>query len=91
MRRFVLSVLAVTAQLAWPDAALAWPGAALACPGCIEASDPGLYTGFLWGMGLMMVAPMLLVVGIGGGILHARRRALRDAVDSFLKEETGRT
>ncbi len=70
---------------------LAWPDAAVACPGCIEGSDPGLYTGFLWGMGLMMVAPMLVVAGIGGGIVYVRRRALRDAVDSFLKEEADHT
>ena len=84
MTRFALTVLAAVALLGWPDAALA-------CPGCIEGSDPGLYTGFLWGMGLMMAAPMLVVAGIGAGIVHARRRALRDAVDSFLNEETDHT
>ncbi|MEN8144707.1 MAG: hypothetical protein ABFS14_07105 [Gemmatimonadota bacterium] len=73
MRRAAQVVLALAAVVAWPDAGLA-------CPGCIEGSDPGLYTGFLWGMGLMMVAPTLVVAGIGGGILHARRRALRDTV-----------
>ncbi len=41
---------------------LAWPDAAVACPGCIEGSDPGLYTGFLWGMGLMSLAKAIVVV-----------------------------
>ena len=84
MKLLLTTVLAAVALLAMPDAAAA-------CPGCIEGSDPGLYTGFLWGMGLMMLAPMLVVAGIGGGIAYARRRALRDAVDSFLKEETSHT
>ena len=82
--RLALTALAAVALLGWPEVAVA-------CPGCIEGSDPGLYTGFLWGMGLMMVAPTLVVAGIGGGILHARRRALREGVESFLNEETSHT
>ncbi|MFQ5529212.1 MAG: hypothetical protein ACE5FP_02595 [Gemmatimonadota bacterium] len=50
-----------------------------ACPGCIEMSNPGLMSGMLAGMVLLMAAPFLVVLGIGGGLLRARRRALAEA------------
>ncbi len=61
---------------------------ALACPACVEALGSGVYEGFLWGMGLMMATPFLLLVVVGGGILHARRKALRDEAERFLDVES---
>ena len=56
--------------------------ASQACPGCIEMSNPGLMSGMLIGMVLLMAAPFLVVFGIGGGLLRAHRRALAQA-DEF--------
>jgi hypothetical protein len=39
-------------------------------------------------MGLMMATPFLLLVVVGGGILHARRKALRDEAERFLDVES---
>jgi hypothetical protein len=61
---------------------------ALACPACIEALGSGVYEGWLWGMGLMMVTPFFLLVVVGGGIVYTRRKALREEVERFLDEET---
>lgn len=60
---------------------------ALACPACVEALGSGVYEGFLWGMGLMMATPFVLLAVVGGGLWRARRRALRDEVERFLGEE----
>ncbi len=60
---------------------------ALACPACVEALGSGVYEGFLWGMGLMMATPFFLLLVVGGGILHARRKALRDEAERFLDVE----
>ena len=49
------------------------------CPGCIETSSPTLMSGMLVGLVLMMAAPFLVVFGIGGGLLRARRRARAEA------------
>lgn len=44
--------------------------------------------GYLWAMIVMMVAPYLVVAVIGGGLFRAHRKARRDAVERFLKEES---
>ena len=49
------------------------------CPGCIEMSSPTMMSGMLAGLVLMMAAPFLVIFGIGGGLLRARRRALTEA------------
>ncbi len=51
------------------------------CPGCIEMSSPGMVSGMMIGMVLMMAAPFLVIFGIGGGLLRARRRAITAEVD----------
>ena len=61
---------------------------ALACPACVEALGSGVYEGFLWGMGLMMATPFLLLLVVGGGIFRARRKALRDEAERFLDGES---
>lgn len=48
---------------------------AFGCPGCIEGSSPEVYRGFLWGMGLMMAVPAVLLTVVGGGLVRARLRA----------------
>ena len=48
------------------------------CPGCIEMSNPGLMSGMIAGMVLMMAAPFAVIFGIGGGLMRARRRALAE-------------
>ena len=60
---------------------------ALACPACVDALGSGVYEGFLWGMGLMMATPFFLLAVVGGGLVYARRRALRDHVGAFPGEE----
>jgi len=72
-----------------PLAASALVQQAVECPSCVVGSSAALERGFLWGMILMMVVPTAVVVGIGGGLLRARRRALRDSVERFLEEESG--
>ncbi len=63
---------------------------ALACPACVEALGSGVYEGFLWGMGVMMAMPFFLLLVVGGGIMQARRRALRAEVERFLDDEAAR-
>jgi hypothetical protein len=68
---------------------LAWmPDGVFACPGCIEATSPDVYTGFLWGMGVMMAMPFVLLLVVGGGLLHARRSALAEEVERLLDDES---
>jgi len=51
------------------------------CPGCIEMSSPGMMSGMMIGLVLMMAAPFLVIFGIGGGLLRAHRRAVRAEVE----------
>jgi hypothetical protein len=51
------------------------------CPGCIEMSSPGMMSGMMIGLVLMMAAPFLVIVGIGGGLLRAHRRAVSAEVE----------
>ena len=48
------------------------------CVGCIETSSPTMMSGMLIGLVLMMLAPFLVIFGIGGGLFRARRRALAE-------------
>lgn len=51
------------------------------CPGCIEMSSPGMMSGMMIGLVLMMAAPFLVIFGIGGGLLRAHRRAVHAEVE----------
>ena len=61
---------------------------ALACPACVEALGSGVYEGYLWGMGVMMATPFVLLIVVGGGLVYERRRALRERVDPFLEGDS---
>jgi hypothetical protein len=41
-------------------------------------------------MGVMMAMPFFLLLVVGGGIMQARRRALRAEVERFLDDEAAR-
>lgn len=62
--------------------------AAIACPACIEALGSGVYEGFLWGMGLLMATPFLLLVLVGGGFAYSWRRHRREVVERLLEEDS---
>jgi len=46
----------------------------------------GAEAGQLWAMAIMMAAPFLVVVVIGGGLARASRRERREAVERSLDE-----